>query len=89
MAIGSLLFTTTVQVGAVLGRQLADQPLKVECGAGVAVRVTVVPGANSAEQALLPAVQFIPGGLLTIVPEPSPASKIVRVRVGAAVSSDC
>jgi|SRR5580700_10566291 hypothetical protein len=80
--IGSLLRTTTEQGGAVLGRQLDDQPLKIDPAAGVAVSVTVAPAGKSAEQPL-PEVQSMPGGSLTIVPDPKPASKTVKVREAA------
>jgi hypothetical protein len=85
---GSLLRTTTEQVAALLGRQLDDQPVKVEPGAGVAVRVTVAPTAKFAEQPF-PETQFIPGGSLTIVPDPRPASKTVRVREATPSVSSC
>jgi hypothetical protein len=85
---GSLFFTTTVQVATALGRQFADQPPKVELAAGVAVRMTVAPMAKFAEQPL-PEVQSMPGGSLTIVPYPKPASKTVKVRDAAPSVSSC
>jgi hypothetical protein len=50
---------------------------KNEPGSGVSARVIGVPAANAYEQA--PAGQSIPAGLLVTVPEPVPASVIVRV----------
>jgi hypothetical protein len=43
--------------------------MKAEPAAGVAVSVTVVPGANVAEHAT---PQLMPAGLLVTVPEPDP-----------------
>lgn len=62
-----------VQVGAVSGRQLADQPPNVDPAAGVAVRVTVAPAAYSPVQAEPPtAVQLITPSELVTVPLPRP-----------------
>jgi hypothetical protein len=54
------------------------QPLKVEPGAGVAVRVTVVPLEKLAEQ-LVP--QVIPGGEVVTVPLPLPARTAASARI--------
>lgn len=56
-----------------------DQLPKVEVPAGVAVRVTVVPLANCAEQAF---EQPNPDGTLVTVPVPAPEK--LKLRIGAA-----
>jgi hypothetical protein len=64
----------TVQLSVPL--QAPPQPPNLEPAAGAAVKVTVVPCANWAEQ-LLP--QSIPAGELVTVPEPVPALVTVSV----------
>jgi len=54
------------------------QPLKVEPAAGAAVKVTMVPLANEAEQVV---PQEMPAGLLVTVPLPVPALETVSARV--------
>ncbi|GIX32854.1 MAG: hypothetical protein KatS3mg125_0810 [Lysobacterales bacterium] len=49
--------------------QSPDQPAKIEPDPALAVRLTVDPEGNCAEQL---APQLIPGGELTTVPEPAP-----------------
>jgi len=49
------------------------QPVNLEPGSGVAVRVTEVPLANGAEQTLLAEPHWIPAGLLVTFPLPLPA----------------
>ena len=51
------------------------QPVKLNCAAGAAVRVTFVAGAKLAAHVL---GQLIPAGLLVTVPEPT----TVTVRLG-------
>ena len=63
---------------AVTTMQLLDQPPKVEPVAGEAVKVTVVPIANVAEQPTLE-VQLMPTGELVTVPTPRPISETVTV----------
>jgi hypothetical protein len=53
-----------------------DHPVSVEPAAGEAVRVTAVPCVYAPEQVV---PQLIPDGELVIVPEPLPASLMVRV----------
>src|SRR5439155_3905009 len=67
-----------VTVQAPVPVQLPLQPLKVEPAAGAAVKVTMVPMANAAEQV---APQEMPAGLLVTVPAPAPAIETVRTRV--------
>ena len=64
----TVLATLTVTVQAV-PEQAPVQPAKVEPAAGVAVRVTTVPGVTDCEQ-LVP--QLIPAGVLVTVPPPEP-----------------
>src|SRR2546426_7742887 len=54
------------------------QPLKVEPAAGVAVKVTMVPVANAAEQVT---PHEMPAGLLVTVPLPAPVFETVRGKV--------
>jgi hypothetical protein len=56
------------------------QPVKVEPDFGVAVRVTIAPGANLCVQV---DPQLIPAGLLSTVPLPFPALTTVRSFGGA------
>ena len=49
------------------------QPVNLEPGSGVAVRVTEAPLANGAEQTLLAEPHWIPVGLLVTFPLPLPA----------------
>ena len=44
------------------------QPVKLEPGAGLAVRVTALPRVTDSEQAV---PQLMPAGVLSIVPEPA------------------
>ncbi|CDH44882.1 hypothetical protein BN874_20002 [Candidatus Contendobacter odensis Run_B_J11] len=71
-----LKVATTVHVAGVPVQPLLFHPAKVEPLATVAVRVTVVPLLNLAEQV---APQLIPAGLVITVPEPVPALPTVRV----------
>jgi hypothetical protein len=70
------LSASNVTVQAAVPEQAPDQPVKIEPASALAVRVTVDPRANAAEQ--LPP-QLIPAGLLVTVPEPLPALPTVRV----------
>jgi hypothetical protein len=66
-----LVFITTVQLGALVGIQFADQPPNEEPGLGTTVRVTLEPrGKYPVHPA--PERQLIPTGLLTTVPFPEP-----------------
>jgi hypothetical protein len=64
----TLVFAVSVTV-QVAGQLLPTQPVKVEPGAGTAVKVTAVPLANAAEHVV---PQEIPAGLLVTVPVPVP-----------------
>jgi len=55
------------------------QPVKMESASGVDVRVTGVPGKNSAEQ--VPVVQEIPDGSLWTEPPPVPVNMVVKAKV--------
>jgi hypothetical protein len=89
LSTGSVALALNVAVTAVLAERVKvhsevpvhapDHPANVEPVLGAAVRVTVEPLANDAEQV---PPQSIPAGLLVTVPEPLPAS--VTVRIGAA-----
>jgi len=67
-----------VTVHAPVPVQLPLQPVKVEPAAGAAVKVTMVPMANAAEQVT---PQEMPAGLLVTVPLPAPVFETVRARV--------
>src|SRR5437899_10582162 len=67
-----------VTVQAPVPVQLPLQPLKVEPAAGAAVKVTMVPMANAAEQV---APQEMPAGVLVTVPLPTPVFVTVSVKV--------
>src|SRR4029453_15927255 len=62
----------------VAGQLLPTQPVKVEPGAGTAVKVTAVPLANAAEHV---APHVIPAGLLVTVPVPPPVLATVSVKL--------
>jgi len=70
----------TVTLHAPVPAQAPLQPAKVEPAAGVAVRVTAVPGENVCEQL---APQLMPAGALVTVPDPDPL--LVTDRVGTVV----
>jgi hypothetical protein len=59
-----------VTVQLAVPKHAPDQPAKLDPGAGLAVSVTVVPGAKLALQL----AQLMPEGLLLIVPLPEPAA---------------
>src|SRR2546422_10890289 len=67
-----------VTVQAPVPGQLPLQPVKVEPAAGAAVKVTMVPMANAAEQV---APQEMPAGALGTVPVPTPGLLTVSVEV--------
>ena len=54
------------------------QPVKMESASGVDVRVTGVPGKNSAAQ--VPVLQEIPDGSQWTEPPPVPVNMVVRAR---------
>ena len=68
----------TVQVAP---EQAPPQPPNTDPAAGVAIRVTLVPSANDAEQA---PPQLIPTGLLSTTPDPDPLFVMTRARCGGA-----
>ena len=67
-----------VTVQAPVPVQLPLQPVKVEPATGAAVKVTMVPVANAAEQL---APQEMPAGALVTVPVPTPVLLTVSVKV--------
>ena len=76
LVVVALNVAITVQVAGVPVQPLLFHPAKVEPLASVAVRVTVTPLLNLAEQA---GSQLIPAGLVITVPDPVPALLTVRV----------
>src|SRR3954447_21135029 len=64
--------------------QAPAQPLKVEPGAALALRVSFLPARTWGEQL---AAQSIPAALLLTEPAPVPAIAIARVRVPTAVKT--
>ena len=77
----ALISVLMVTVQGPVPRQLDPvQPANDEPAAGVAVKVTIVPTANEAEQTV---PQLIPAGLLVTVPDPDPPLLTVSVNVCA------
>ena len=70
--------------GQAPGLPLTCQPVKLECSAGVAVRVTVEPSLNVDEQV---EPQSIPPGELVTVPSPDPSFETVSGFCGSCSNS--
>ncbi len=62
--------------------QAPDQPANAEPGAGVAVRLTAVPGRNGKAHAEALSPQAIPAGLLVTIPPPFPSKLTDTVSPG-------